>query len=111
MCLVFWNDFLIFLREIDWFVCTSLAPSSAGVRRGLACCGLSGAKFCDRKPEMLLAGGFMVQNLWRGGGLRIGCCPYVCLEMDWLHFASTAPFFAAEVWFKFRKVLQKWQKK
>ena len=26
-------------------------------------------------------------------------------------FTSTAPFFAAEVWFKFRKVLQKWQKK
>ena len=27
-----------------------------------------------------------------------------------LAFTSTAPVFAAEVWFKFRKVLQKWQK-
>ena len=26
-------------------------------------------------------------------------------------FPSTAPFFAAEVWFKFREVIQKWQHK
>ena len=26
-------------------------------------------------------------------------------------FTSTVPFFAAEVWFKFRKVLRKWKKK
>ena len=91
MCLVFWNVFF-FCVMIDWFVCTSLAPSSAGVRRDLAYCGVSGAKFCDRKPEMLLAGGFMVQNLWRGGGLRICCCSYVCLDMDWLRLLRLRRF-------------------
>ena len=35
MCLVFWNDFLdFFCVMIDWFVCASPAPSSAGLRPG-----------------------------------------------------------------------------
>ena len=46
--------------------------------RGLAYCGVSGAKFCDRKPEMLLAGGFMVQDLWHGGGPRIFVVARTC---------------------------------
>ena len=51
----------------------------------------------------------MVQNLWRGGGLRICCCSHVYLDMECFAFTWTAPFFAAEIWLKFRRMLQQWQ--
>ena len=55
----------------------------------------------------------MVQNLWRGGGLRIvvaRTCTWTWTSWTGCVYFDCAVFFAAEVWFKFRKVLQKWQK-
>ena len=34
----------------------------------------------------------MVQNLWRGGGLRICCCSHVYLDMEWLRLLGLRRF-------------------
>lgn len=58
---------------------------------------------------MLLAGGFMVQMAWRRPAHLLWLARV--LGHGLVAFPSTAPFFAAEVWFKFREVIQKWQHK
>ena len=76
----------------------SPAPSSAGTRRALADCGVSGAKFCDRKPEMLLAGGFMAQNLFaRRRPAHLLSLLRCVLRPGLVGFTSAAPVFAADL--------------
>ena len=60
---------------------------------------------------MLLAGGFMVQNLWRGRRPAHLLLFARVLGHGLVAFTWTAPFFAAEIWLKCRKVLQQWQRK